>query len=40
MTFDAETQAAIDAVRADVARLHGELVRYGLVVWTDRKSVV
>jgi L-ribulose-5-phosphate 4-epimerase len=26
--------AAIAAVRADVARLHGELVRYGLVVWT------
>jgi L-ribulose-5-phosphate 4-epimerase len=26
--------AAINAVRADVARLHGELVRYGLVVWT------
>ena len=25
---------AIAAVRADVARLHGELVRYGLVVWT------
>jgi len=26
--------AVIAAVRADVARLHGELVRYGLVVWT------
>ncbi len=26
--------AAIASVRADVARLHGELVRYGLVVWT------
>lgn len=26
--------AAIRAVRAEVARLHGELVRYGLVVWT------
>ncbi len=26
--------AAIAKVRADVARLHGELVRYGLVVWT------
>jgi L-ribulose-5-phosphate 4-epimerase len=25
---------AIERVRADVARLHGELVRYGLVVWT------
>jgi len=34
MTFDDRTQAAIDAVRADVARLHGELFRYGLVVWT------
>jgi len=30
----AEIEAAIAAVRADVARLHGELVRYGLVVWT------
>lgn len=29
-----ELQASIDAVRADVAALHGELVRYGLVVWT------
>ena len=29
-----EIEAAIAAVRADVARLHGELVRYGLVVWT------
>jgi L-ribulose-5-phosphate 4-epimerase len=28
------TDSAISAVRADVARLHGELVRYGLVVWT------
>lgn len=27
-------EVAIAAVRADVARLHGELVRYGLVVWT------
>jgi L-ribulose-5-phosphate 4-epimerase len=33
-TFTPETEAAIAAVRADVARLHGELVRYGLVVWT------
>ena len=33
-TFDAATQEAIDAVRADVARLHGELVSNGLVVWT------
>jgi len=29
-----ELQHAIDAVRDDVARLHAELVRYGLVVWT------
>ena len=26
--------ADLEAVREDVARLHGELVRYGLVVWT------
>ncbi|SFR62155.1 L-ribulose-5-phosphate 4-epimerase [Microbacterium azadirachtae] len=32
--FAPETEQAIDAVRADVARLHAELVRYGLVVWT------
>ena len=32
--FDGATQAAIDAVRADVARLHDELVRYNLIVWT------
>lgn len=31
---DARIRSAIDALRADVARLHGELVRYGLVVWT------
>jgi L-ribulose-5-phosphate 4-epimerase len=29
-----DVQSSIDVVRADVARLHGELVRYGLVVWT------
>lgn len=29
-----EEQAAIERVRAEVAALHGELVRYGLVVWT------
>ena len=33
-TFTADTAQAISAVRADVARLHAELVRYGLVVWT------
>ncbi|WP_438354252.1 L-ribulose-5-phosphate 4-epimerase [Microbacterium sp. CJ88] len=32
--FDAPTMDAIDATRADVARLHAELVRYGLVIWT------
>jgi len=32
--FDEPTAAAIATTRADVARLHGELVRYGLVVWT------
>jgi len=32
--FSPEIEAAIVDVRADVARLHGELVRYGLVVWT------
>jgi len=32
--FPSDVQAAIDAVRDDVATLHGELVRYGLVVWT------
>jgi L-ribulose-5-phosphate 4-epimerase len=34
MSEDAGTAAAIATVRTDVARLHGELVRYGLVVWT------
>ena len=29
-----DVDAAIAAVRADVATLHAELVRYGLVVWT------
>ncbi|MBP3977436.1 L-ribulose-5-phosphate 4-epimerase [Microbacterium sp. BLY] len=32
--FSAEVDAAIRTVREDVARLHAELVRYGLVVWT------
>ncbi|WP_336647384.1 L-ribulose-5-phosphate 4-epimerase [Microbacterium sp. MMO-10] len=32
--FASEIAQAIDGVRADVARLHAELVRYGLVVWT------
>lgn len=30
----AEVEASIAAVRQEVATLHGELVRYGLVVWT------
>jgi L-ribulose-5-phosphate 4-epimerase len=29
-----DVDAAIAAVRSEVAALHGELVRYGLVVWT------
>lgn len=33
-TFEPEIERTIAAVRADVARLHAELVRYGLVVWT------
>ncbi|QEW01385.1 L-ribulose-5-phosphate 4-epimerase [Microbacterium caowuchunii] len=33
-SFGAEIDAAIGEVRAEVARLHAELVRYGLVVWT------
>ena len=32
--WTAEVSAAVEAVRVDVARLHAELVRYGLVVWT------
>jgi L-ribulose-5-phosphate 4-epimerase len=32
--FEPETEVAIARVRADVARLHGELVRNNLVVWT------
>ncbi|BAJ75179.1 ribulose-5-phosphate 4-epimerase [Microbacterium testaceum StLB037] len=32
--FTPEVQEAIDAVRADVAKLHAELVRYNLIVWT------
>ena len=32
--FSPEIDASIQAVREDVARLHGELVRYGLIVWT------
>lgn len=32
--FTAEVEEAISAVRADVARLHAELVHYELAVWT------
>lgn len=32
--FSTEIDASIQAVREDVARLHAELVRNGLVVWT------
>lgn len=32
--FTPEVEAAIAGTREDVAKLHGELVRYGLVVWT------
>ena len=27
-------RATVDRLRAEVADLHGELVRYGLVIWT------
>jgi L-ribulose-5-phosphate 4-epimerase len=33
-SFGPQIEVAIARVRADVARLHGELTRYGLVVWT------
>jgi len=32
--FAPDIQASIDRVRADVATLHAELVRYNLIVWT------
>ena len=34
MVFAPEVEASIARVRADVAKLHAELTRYGLVVWT------
>ncbi|WP_308798809.1 L-ribulose-5-phosphate 4-epimerase [Agromyces silvae] len=34
MGFSPEIEAAIGVIREDVARLHGELTRYGLVIWT------
>jgi L-ribulose-5-phosphate 4-epimerase len=33
-TYSPELEAAIAAVRGEVADLHSELVRYGLIVWT------
>jgi L-ribulose-5-phosphate 4-epimerase len=33
-TFSPEIEVAIARTRDDVARLHAELVRYGLVIWT------
>jgi L-ribulose-5-phosphate 4-epimerase len=33
-TYSDDLEAAVAAVRAEVATLHGELVRYGLIVWT------
>lgn len=33
-SFSVDVETAISAVRAEVAGLHAELVRYGLVVWT------
>ncbi len=33
-SFTVELEAAISAVRSEVAKLHSELVRYGLIVWT------
>ncbi|MFK4761654.1 L-ribulose-5-phosphate 4-epimerase [Microbacterium sp. ZW T5_45] len=32
--YTPEVEASIQKVREDVARLHGELVRYNLIVWT------
>ena len=37
--FSPEIEAAIRTVREDVARLHGELVRYDLIVWTGGWSL-
>ena len=34
MTIAADVAATITALRAEVCALHGELTRYGLVVWT------
>jgi L-ribulose-5-phosphate 4-epimerase len=34
MSYGPQVEVAIARVRADVAKLHGELTRYGLVIWT------
>jgi L-ribulose-5-phosphate 4-epimerase len=34
VSLNPEVEDAIQRVRVDVAALHGELVRYGLVIWT------
>jgi L-ribulose-5-phosphate 4-epimerase len=34
MSVVADVDSTVTALRAEVARLHGELTRYGLVVWT------
>jgi L-ribulose-5-phosphate 4-epimerase len=34
MSYGPQVEVAIARVRADVAKLHAELTRYGLVVWT------
>ncbi|MDQ0743929.1 L-ribulose-5-phosphate 4-epimerase [Clavibacter sp. B3I6] len=33
-TYAPEIEVAVARVRSEVSRLHGELVRYGLVIWT------
>ena len=33
-TFGPQVEVAVARVRAEVSRLHAELTRYGLVVWT------
>ena len=34
MTVTADVRATVASLRAEVAELHPELTRYGLVVWT------
>ncbi|MDF2576318.1 MAG: L-ribulose-5-phosphate 4-epimerase, partial [Agromyces sp.] len=33
-SYGPQVEVAIARVRADVAKLHTELTRYGLIVWT------